>query len=233
MYDTSCVVQVIPSAASGLHSLCAERLFVRFPCCVTAHARQPQVRPSTFLSHMHVHNVLMHPLCPGPRPCCVRQESLLQLATMCMCVCAVSFFVGWCAQLHTPPSDEAATPTRPMQVSAPCLPDCIHACAHRVARSYSICTAADTSMAAQSILLLIHADTDTPPVRTPCLHVNHISVSCPHACCLHRSPAVLRFRLNHFVQRFHVLCHPCSAPVPRPSPQHHPHTMYVYPCVLH
>ena len=29
-----------------------------------------------------------------------------------------------------------------------------------------------------------------------------------------------------------VLCHPCSASVPRREPQHNPHTMHVYPCVL-
>ncbi len=130
MCDTSCVVQVIPSAASGLHSLCAERLFVRFPCCVGTPARQPQVCTPACMSPMHVHHVLMYPLFPGPRPYCVLQESSLQLATVCVCVC-LSFFVGLvvCNSTHTPSDEAAHAPTRPCRSVPPvCMPAYLGVC---------------------------------------------------------------------------------------------------------
>ncbi len=132
--------------------------------------------------------------------------------------------IGGCAQRHTHPKrrSSARSPASCRSVHPVCMTAYLHMCL--VSRSHSICTAAaDMSMAAQSMLLLIRADTDAPPVRTPCPHVNHISVSCPHTLCLSRPPAVLCFALNPFPHRVHVLdpaLPTCSAPRPSTTPTH-------------
>jgi hypothetical protein len=172
------------------------------------------------MSPMHVHHVLMTPLCPGPRPCSVLQESLLQLATVCICVCVSLFSLVGCLRNHTPQATNLRTPppTPCRSVHHVCLTAYLHV--HIVSRSHSICTAAaDKRMAAQSMLLLIRVQTDTPPVRTPCPHVNHISVSRPHASCLRRSPAVLCLALNPFSPRPRVVSNHAQplCPAPRPS----------------
>jgi hypothetical protein len=149
----------------------------------------------------------------------------------CACVCLFFLLVGWCATTHPKRRSSARPPAPCRSVHPVCMNAYLHVCL--VSRSHSICTAAaDMSTAAQSMLLLIHAHADTPPVRTPCPHVNHISVSRPHVCCLHRSPAVLRFAQSLRPPRQCVVfnpAQPCAPPI-APAP---PIIRYVYPCLLH
>ena len=117
-----------------------------------------------------------------------------------------------------------------MQVSAPCLPECILARVPRVALIQSALQL--TSAWPRSQCLLIHADTAAPHryVHHACVYTIYLYLILIHCACPGQPLCcALVSTLSH---RVRVLCRPCSAPVPRPSPQHYPHTMYVYPCVL-
>ncbi len=143
MHYESCMIRPVcagdRSAASGIHSLCAERLLVRFSCCAGTHARQPQVRaqPSCLQCMSTMSSCILSSQTPA-----VRAPGIIASAghRVHVCMCVSLFFVGWFVvrNSHTPSDKAAHAPTRPMQVSAPCLPDCIHACVPRVALSSNL-----------------------------------------------------------------------------------------------